>query len=100
MEDNDDLRNTPLSSRETYRLSRKIGRDWECLASLMDIATEDRENIQSNSMYTDNRAKAEKVLSIFNNKKSFSREKLLECLRELKKFDLVSPVTTGQWRIL
>ena len=66
----------------------------------MDIATEDRQNIQSNCTYTDDRAKAEKVLSIFNHKKGFSRRKLVEHLKEIKKSDLIRPIITGQWRTL
>ena len=99
-EENDKLQFTPLSSRETYRLSRRIVLDWDSLAGLMDIAAEVRQNIQSNCMFTDNRAKAEKVLSIFNYKRGFSRRKLVEHLKEIKELDLIRPIMTGQWRTL
>ena len=83
-----------------HRLSRKICIDWDSLAGLMDIAKAERDNIRANITFKDDIAKAEKVLSMFNKKRDFSREKLVECLTEIGKMDLIEPVTTGAWRNL
>ena len=83
-----------------HRLSRKICVDWDSLAGLMDIAQAERNNIRTNITFNDDIAKAEKVLSMFNNKKDFSRDELAECLKGIGKMDLIEPVTTGAWRNL
>ena len=93
------LRNEPLSSREMYRLSKWIV-DWDSLAGLMDIAREQRDNIRTNAMYYDDRARAEKILSVFNCRKGFSRKKLVNCLKGIMKLDLIGPIITGEWREL
>ena len=98
--ENVELRKTPLSSREMYRLSRCITVDWDSLAGLMDIAREERNSIRNNNLYNDDRARAEKILSMFNHKKGFTRKKLIKCLKGIKKLDLISPVDTGEWRKL
>ena len=98
--ENVELRKTPLSSREMYRLSRCITVDWDSLAGLMDIAREERNSIRHNNLYNDDRARAEKILSMFNHKKGFTRKKLIKCLKGIKKLDLISPVDTGEWRKL
>ncbi|CAB4031492.1 Hypothetical predicted protein, partial [Paramuricea clavata] len=97
--DNVELRNTPLSSREMYRLSKCIV-DWDSLAGLMDIAREERNNIRNNTLYHDDCARAEKILSMFNHKNGFTREKLTNCLQGIKRLDLISPIITGKWRKL
>ena len=94
------LENTPLSPREMYRLSRKIVGDWNSLAGLMGIASEETQNVRCNQIYHDDRSRAEKILSIINRKKDFSRDKLAEGLQGIKKLDLIIPMTTGQWRNL
>ena len=98
--ENVELRNTPLSSREMYRLSQRIVVDWDSLAGLMDIGREQRDNIRYNTIYNDDRARAEKILSMINNKKGFSRNKLVDCLKKIKKLDLIRPIITGEWRKL
>ncbi|XP_028404145.1 uncharacterized protein LOC114526821 [Dendronephthya gigantea] len=91
----------PLSPREMYRLSRRIAVDWDSLAGLMDIAKEERDDIRRNiRIYHDNRSQAEKILSIFNRRRDFSRKKLIECLKELKKIDIIRPIVTGEWKDL
>ena len=66
----------------------------------MDIAKAERDNIRANITFKDDIAKAEKVLSMFNKKRDFSCEKLVESLKEIGKMDLIEPVTTGAWRNL
>ena len=91
----------PLSSREMFRLSRRIAVDWDSLAGLMGIAEEEREDIRRNNcVYCDIRSRAEKILSIFNRRNDFSRKKLVEHLNEISKLDLIGPVITGKWRQL
>ena len=90
--------NTPLSSREMYRLSQRIVVDWERLAGLMDITRAERDEIRYSLLYYDSRSRAEKVLSIFNRREDFSREKLAGCLEEIQQLEFVEPVTTGEWR--
>ena len=94
------LRNTPLSPREMYRLSRCIAIDWECLAALIGIDKAEREDIRYNIRYHDARSRAEKILAIFNYMEGFSRETLTQHLKEILKFELIKPVTTGEWRKL
>ena len=96
--ENVELRNTPLSSCEMYRLSQCITVDWDSLAGLMDIGREERNSIRNSTLYHDDRARAEKILSMFNHKKGFTRKKLIKCLKGIKKLDLINPVVTGQWR--
>ena len=91
---------TKLSPREMYRLSRQIGVQWYILGGLMDVEQVERDNIRANFTFIDDVAKAEKILSMFNKKKDFSREKLVECLKDIGKMGLVEPVTTGAWRNL
>ena len=93
------LREEPLSSREMYWLSRWIV-DWDSLAGLMDIAKEQRDHIRKNNSYYDDRDRAEKILSVFNRAPGFTREKLVNCLKGIKKLDLIVPVITGVWRKL
>ena len=93
-----DLENTPLSSREMYRLGLRIGVDWEQLARLMNIEKAERDDIRCNIRYIDARSKAEKILAIFNTSGGFSREELAKHLREMKQLKLIEPVTTGKWR--
>ncbi|XP_028404385.1 uncharacterized protein LOC114527016 isoform X2 [Dendronephthya gigantea] len=90
-----------LSPREMSRLSRRIAVDWDSLAGLMDIAKEERDDIRYNcAIYSDHRSRAEKILSIFNHKKEFSRKKLVEGLKEIKKLDVIRPILTGKWKNL
>ena len=89
---------TPLSSREMFRLSQRITTDWDSFAGLVDIAKEQRDDIRLNTIYKNHRARAEKILSFFNKKENFSRKKLAECFKELKKLELIEPVTTGKYR--
>ena len=90
--------NTPLSSREMYRLSQRIVLDWDSLAGLMDITTAERDDIRYSCLYNNSRSRAEKILSIINNKKNLSREKLAACLKGMQMLDLISPIITGAWR--
>jgi uncharacterized protein involved in tellurium resistance len=83
-----------------HRLSRRITVDWDSLAGLMDIAREERNDIGQNSMYSDHRHRAEKILSLYNHKKDFSRETLAGYLKGIRKDELISPIMTGQWRNL
>ena len=89
---------TPLSSREMFRLSQRVTKDWDSFAGLVDIAKEQRDDIRLNTIYKKHRARAEKILSIFNQKENFSRKKVAECFKELKKLELIEPVTTGKYR--
>ncbi len=90
---------TPLSSREMYRLSQRIVVDWDRLAGLMDITRAERDEIRCNYfLYNDSRSRAEKILSIFNQRDDFSREKLAAFFEEIQQLELVEPVTTGEWR--
>ena len=92
------LQKTPLSSREMFRLSKRIAADWYQLAGEMNIPGEERDDIRSNVIYTDNRSRAEKILSIINNKYEFPREKLQQVLKIVKKPNLILPLVTGEWR--
>ena len=96
----EDLLHTPLSAREMSRLGRRIVVEWDHLAGLMDIARGERDDIRYSLIYNDNRSRAEKILTIFNNKQDFSREKLVRCLEEIQQLDLIKPVITGEWRNL
>ena len=90
---------TRLSSREMYRLSQRIVVDWEALAGLMNITRAERDEIRCNYfLYYDSRSRAEKILSIFNQREDFSREKLAACLEEVQQLELMEPVITGEWR--
>ena len=91
---------TKLSPREMYRFSRQIGVQWYILDGLMDIEQVDRDNIRANHTFIDDVGKAEKILSMFNKKKDFTRDKLVECLKGIKKMNLIEPVTTGAWQNL
>ena len=66
----------------------------------MNIANEEMQNVRCSQIYNDERARAEKILSIINRKKDFSRDKLAEGLQGIEKLDLIQPITTGQWRNL
>ncbi len=91
--------NTPLSPREMYRLSQRIVINWEALAGLMNITRAERDEIRFNNfLYSDSRSRAEKILSIFNQREDFSRKKLAARLEEIQQLELVEPVTTGEWR--
>jgi hypothetical protein len=79
------------------RLGRRIVQ-WEQLAGLMNIPRADIDELRYSLIYHDNRARAEKILSIFNNMEGFSRKKLAGCLEEIQELDLVEPVITGKWR--
>ena len=92
-------RDTPLSSREMYRLSRLIV-DWDSLAGLMDIPLTTKEGIRNSAVYPDTKSRAEKVLSLFNNSKAFCREKLAGYLKEIGHHDLTTTVTKGSYRCL
>ena len=81
-----------------YKLSKRIVLDWDDLAVLMGITKEQRDNIRFESVYIDERARAEKLLSIINCKKDFSREKLIVCLEGTGRQDLIDPIVTGAWR--
>jgi hypothetical protein len=93
----EDLLRTRLSAREMSRLGRRIVQ-WEQLAGLMNIPRADIDELRYSLIYHDNRARAEKILSIFNNMEGFSRKKLAGCLEEIQELDLVEPVITGKWR--
>ncbi|XP_028405136.1 uncharacterized protein LOC114527635 [Dendronephthya gigantea] len=90
----------PLSPREMFRLSRRIAVDWDSLAGLIGVAQEQRDEIRCNVIYSDNRSRAEKILSIFNHRNEFSRERLVECLKELERYDLIETIITGKWKFL
>ena len=98
--ENERLVKTRLSSRELYRISRRIVVNWESLAGLLDIAAEDRDIIRTDDKYNDVRSRAEKMLSIFNRSEDFSREKLASCLKEIGRLDLMEPILNGKWRNL
>ena len=89
---------TPLSSREMYRLSRHIVADWNRLAAVLDVATGDRDEVRYNGVYHTSHSRGEKMLSIFNNMEDFSRRKLAECFEEIGQLELKDPVITGEWR--
>ncbi len=89
---------TRLSSREMYRLSQRFVVDWEALAGLMDITRAKRDDIRYSILYNDSRSRAEKILSIFNQRDDFSRKKLAAFLEEIQQLELLEPVTTGEWR--
>jgi hypothetical protein len=64
----------------------------------MDITKEQRDHIRANIAYKDDRARAEtEILSVFNRKRGFSRQKLVDCLKGIRKLDLIRPVITGEW---
>ncbi len=90
--------NTPLSSREMYRLSQRIVVDWDRLAGLLDITKAERDDIRYSLLYNNSRSRAEKMLSIFNQREDFSRQKLAARLEEIQQLELMGPVTTGEWR--
>ena len=90
--------NTRLSSREMYRLSQRIVVDWDRLACLMDITRGKRDDIRYSLLYNDSRSRAEKILSIFNQRDDFSRKKLAAFFEEIQQLELLEPVTTGEWR--
>ncbi len=90
--------NTSLSSREMYRLSQRIVVDWDRLAGLMDITRAERDDVRYSLLYNDSRSRAEKILSIFNQRDDFSREKLAAFFEEIQQLELLEPVTTGEWR--
>ena len=94
------LRGTPLSPREMHILSKHIVGQWQTLAGLLGVTRADINNIQINPRYHDARSQAEKILSKFNNREDFSREKLAEALEEIGQLELINPVITGQWRSL
>jgi hypothetical protein len=83
-----------------YRLSWKIVQEWDSLAGLMGITNEERQNVRYNLHYKDDRARAEKILSIINCRKDFSRDKLAGGLRDIERLDLIKPITTGEFRNL
>ncbi len=91
--------NTRLSPREMYRLSQRIVINWEALAGLLNITGAERDEIRFNYfLYNGSRSRAEKILSIFNQREDFSRKKLAARLEEIQQLELVEPVTTGEWR--
>ncbi|XP_028404256.1 uncharacterized protein LOC114526913 isoform X2 [Dendronephthya gigantea] len=91
----------PLSPREMCRLSQRVSVHWDSLAGLLEIDSEVREDIRGNiCIYHDSRSKAEKILSIFNRRRDFSRKALAGGLKEIKKMDLIRPVMTGKWKQL
>ncbi|XP_028404330.1 uncharacterized protein LOC114526973 isoform X2 [Dendronephthya gigantea] len=93
------LDTTPLSPREMLRLSLRIGVHWDILASLMDIKSVAKNVIRFNfSVYHDDCARAEKILSIFNRRESFSREYLARCLGEIGQVQWIEPIFLGTWR--
>jgi hypothetical protein len=95
----EDLLRTRLSAREMSRLGRRIVQ-WQQLAGLMNIPRADIDELRCSLIYHDNRARAEKILSIFNNMEGFSRKKLAGCLEEIQQLDLGEAVKTGEWRNL
>ena len=89
---------TPLSSREMYKLSRHLVVTWDRLAALLGIAPDERHDIRYSLLYTQSHSKAEKMLAIFNNMQDFSRQKLAECLEKVGQSELNEPVLTGEWK--
>ena len=80
-----------------FRLSRRIAVDWEWLAGCMGITSAERDDIRYDmGVYHDNRARAEKVLSILNCRENFSREELAYFFKEIRMEEWVEPVLTGQ----
>ncbi|XP_028404324.1 uncharacterized protein LOC114526970 isoform X2 [Dendronephthya gigantea] len=97
----DELQNTPLSPREMFRLSQRIAVHWDRLAGVMGTNSAERDEIRCNHiLYQDNRARAEKILSIFSRGENFSRERLADALKEIGQDEWVEPILTGKWRIL
>ena len=95
------LQNTPLSSREMFRLSLRITVNWDKLAGLMKVNSATRDDIRcNNAVYDDSRARAEKILSIFNRGESFSRKELADFLKEIGQEEWLEKILTGKWRIL
>ena len=90
---------TPLSSREMYRLSRRLV-NWYELAGLLGIDPADRYEARYNVCYCTSHSRAEKILAIFNNMEDFSRKKLAKCLEEIRQLVLKDPVIKGEWRKL
>ena len=66
----------------------------------MNIAQADRDSVRINTKFDDDITKAEKILSIINKKRDFSRDKLVECLEGIGKMNLIEPVKTGAWQNL
>ena len=83
---------TPLSSREMYKLSRYFVVHWETLAYVLDITSAEMDDIRYSLLYTTSHSRAEKILAIFNNRKDFSRQKLAECLEKIGLFELKEPI--------
>ena len=90
---------TPLSSREMNRLSKRLVASWEKLAALLGISSAEREDIR-HPLYPNSHSRAEKMLAIFNNMKDFSRQTLAERLEEIGESELKEPIITGKWRKL
>ena len=89
---------TPLSSREMYRLSRRLVVSWDELAGLLGIETADRNEVRYNDHYYTSHSRAEKILDIFNNMENFSRQELGKRLEEMGQLELKDPVIQGEWR--
>ena len=89
---------TPLSPREMYRISLRVGVKWNTFGGLMGISKE-RIDIGSNINYHEHCSRAEKILSIVTNKEGFSREALARCFEEMQKLELSKPVRDGLWRM-
>ena len=67
----------------------------------MGITSTERDDIRYNiGVYHDNRARAEKILWIFNCRESFSRDKLADFLKEIEKAEWIEPILTGKFRNL
>ena len=91
---------TPLSSREMLRLSKRLVVSWDELAAHLGISSAERDDIRHSLLYINSHSKAEKMLAIFNNMDDFSRQRLAECLEEIEESELKEPIITGEWRIM
>ena len=89
---------TPLSSRELYRLSVRLAVNWDTLAPFLGITEAERDDIRYSLLYTSSQCKAEKMLAMFNIMENFSRERLAERFKEIGLSEFMEPVITGKWR--
>lgn len=84
-----------------YRISRSIAKEWPCLAGLLSISVGERDGINiSHNLYPDPKSKAEKTLSLYNSRNTFSRNELATYLKEIRLHDLSDKVKLGSLRAL
>ena len=78
---NDDFK---LEGREIEKLAQNITVKWPELASLLNLAQHEIDNLHFSLIYPNITDKAARILQLYNNKPGSSREELIECLEEIK----------------